>query len=216
MATHRDRLIQAVGGLESFGQSFNWRTHFPERAAEGAIAGGVQDIEAGLATLSVVGATPEMAEQWIAGYVAKWTKYQSAGARTANWMITGPARFPVDRNRKRMEVEHKRMNEVMDYVANAGFWARNRLRKAERREAVAAAEQDGVTYAGRTVAGVRLVENTTMERIQLFFPGKPDPDMIAELKARAFRWAPSVGAWQRQLTNNGRWAAECVLKKLHA
>ena len=43
--------------------------------------------------------------------------------------------------------------------------------------------------------------------------GKPDADTRAELKSSGFRWAPSVGAWQRQLTDNAIRAAdrlECI------
>ena len=41
-------------------------------------------------------------------------------------------------------------------------------------------------------------------RIQLFFEGKPEPEVRDILKSNGFRWAPSVGAWQRQLNNNGK------------
>lgn len=63
------------------------------------------------------------------------------------------------------------------------------------------------------VAGVRVVENADDNRLQLFFDGKPADAVRKELKSRGFRWAPSVGAWQRQLNNGARWAAECVLKR---
>ena len=42
--------------------------------------------------------------------------------------------------------------------------------------------------------------NREDNRLQVFFDGKPDADTRAELKSNGFRWAPSVGAWQRQLT----------------
>ena len=68
----------------------------------------------------------------------------------------------------------------------------------------------------REVAGVRVEEDTDAVRLRLHFPGKPAPAIIAELKARGFRWAPSEGAWQRQLSNSARWAADCVLKLVEA
>lgn len=52
------------------------------------------------------------------------------------------------------------------------------------------------------VNGVRVLENTEAMRLQLFFDGKPSADVIQVLKSNAFKWAPSIGAWQRQLTNN--------------
>ena len=62
--------------------------------------------------------------------------------------------------------------------------------------------------------GVRVVENADDNRLQLFFDGKPADDVRNELKRSGFRWAPSVGAWQRQLNNSARWAAECVLRRV--
>jgi hypothetical protein len=52
------------------------------------------------------------------------------------------------------------------------------------------------------INGVRFLENHEAMRIQIFFEGKPDAAMITLLKSCAFKWAPSVKAWQRQLTNN--------------
>ena len=55
--------------------------------------------------------------------------------------------------------------------------------------------------------------NREDNRLQVFFDGKPDADTRAELKSSGFRWAPSVGAWQRQLTDNAIRAAdrlECI------
>jgi len=52
------------------------------------------------------------------------------------------------------------------------------------------------------VNGVRVVENPDAMRLQIFFDGKPAADIIALMKSNAFKWAPSIGAWQRQLTNN--------------
>lgn len=39
-------------------------------------------------------------------------------------------------------------------------------------------------------------------RLRIYFDGKPDNDLRSKLKHNGFRWAPSVGAWQRQLTDN--------------
>jgi hypothetical protein len=62
-------------------------------------------------------------------------------------------------------------------------------------------------------SGLRIVENVEANRLQMFFPGKPPAAVIAELKSRGFRWAPSEGAWQRHLSNSARWAAGLVKAK---
>jgi hypothetical protein len=52
------------------------------------------------------------------------------------------------------------------------------------------------------INGVRILENTEAMRLQIFFNGKPDREMIDLLKRHAFKWSPSNMAWQRQLNNN--------------
>ena len=60
----------------------------------------------------------------------------------------------------------------------------------------------------------KVVENTEIMRLQLIFDGKPEPEVRDILKSNGFRWAPSQGAWQRQLTNNAKYALKCVMKEL--
>lgn len=67
-----------------------------------------------------------------------------------------------------------------------------------------------------TIAGVKVVENAELMRVQLFFDDKPDDSIRALLKSHGFRWAPAHGAWQRQLTPNGIFAAKRVLKQLYS
>ena len=62
----------------------------------------------------------------------------------------------------------------------------------------------------------RIVENTDLMRIQLIFDGKPDLEVRDILKSNGFRWAPSLGVWQRQLTANGKYAAKQVIKQIAA
>jgi len=64
--------------------------------------------------------------------------------------------------------------------------------------------------------GYRLVENTEINRIQILFDAKPDADTRAILKRNGFRWAPSQDAWQRQLNENGRYAAKRALASIAA
>ena len=54
-------------------------------------------------------------------------------------------------------------------------------------------------FVGWEFDGGRAEINRADNRLQLFFDGKPDADVRAELKSYGFRWAPSVNAWQRQL-----------------
>ena len=53
-------------------------------------------------------------------------------------------------------------------------------------------------------------------RVQFLFDGKPKQEVRDILKGWAFRWSPSRGAWVRQATANGLYAAKMVRKQLDA
>lgn len=65
-------------------------------------------------------------------------------------------------------------------------------------------------YVGWEFDGGRVEANKTENRLQIFFDEKPDDAARAELKENGFRWAPSAGAWQRQLNDNAYYAAGYV------
>lgn len=60
----------------------------------------------------------------------------------------------------------------------------------------------------------KVVENTEAMRYQIIFDGKPDTEVRTLLKSNGFKWAPSQGAWQRQITTNGKYALNRVVEKL--
>jgi len=86
------------------------------------------------------------------------------------------------------------------------------------KERIAALEKEAQQAAANTGPvkgdGYELVENADMGRIQFIFDGKPDDGTRALLKENGFRWAPSQGAWQRMLNDNGRSAARRVMQAL--
>lgn len=60
----------------------------------------------------------------------------------------------------------------------------------------------------------KAVENTDAMRYQIIFDGKPDANIRNILKGNGFKWAPSQGAWQRQITTNGKYAFKKVIEEL--
>lgn len=74
----------------------------------------------------------------------------------------------------------------------------------------------GIESSEEQVGPVRIVQNAEDNRLQLFFPGKPAEEVRAELKGYGFRWAPSVGAWQRHLSNAAIYYARIVAAKVPA
>ena len=62
-------------------------------------------------------------------------------------------------------------------------------------------------FVGWEFPGGRAEINEGENRLQLFFDEKPTEEQRQELKHNGFKWAPSQGAWQRQLNRNAIFAA---------
>ena len=60
----------------------------------------------------------------------------------------------------------------------------------------------------------KVIENTEIMRLQIIFDGKPPAGARDLLKSHGFRWSPKNSAWQRQLTNNARYALRQIRKDL--
>lgn len=64
------------------------------------------------------------------------------------------------------------------------------------------------------VEGLTVVENAEAMRIQLIFDEKPDEKTRDLLKSYGFRWSPRYTAWQRNLNENGKYAARQVIQSI--
>ena len=65
-------------------------------------------------------------------------------------------------------------------------------------------------YVGWEFDGGHVEANREQSRLQVFFEDKPDAGARQQLKEHGFRWAPSVGAWQRLLNGNAYYAADRI------
>ena len=120
------------------------------------------------------------------------------------------------------EARHRMESEYLSHDAPYPGWALSNnnanIRRIKERiaqlqkEAERAAMGDEATQERGN--GYLLKENHEIGRIQFIFDGKPDEDTRSLLKYWGFRWAPSEGAWQRILNDNGRYAAQQVRKTL--
>lgn len=82
---------------------------------------------------------------------------------------------------------------------------KERLTELEKKEAASGNETVSLEFTG---GDIHL--NFEQDRLQIEFPGKPNPETITLLKKNGFRWSPSNRAWQRQLTSNALIAATNV------
>nr|DAF04424.1 MAG TPA: protein of unknown function (DUF3560) [Caudoviricetes sp.] len=82
---------------------------------------------------------------------------------------------------------------------------RDRIEELEKR-------QDSPAPEGWKFGGGKVVINAELNRLQIVLDDCPDADTKQALKSHGFRWAPSQGAWQRQLTDNAIHAAKAITR----
>lgn len=200
--------------------AYRWTSWTPEKRADGDIAGYVNDVLAFAEMLEPLATTTDKIAEAVAQverYRLKYIDWEytlwAAKGRTASPMITGPARFPVDRNNKALNAEMKKINAYLAWREKAEAAAR----KAVNMVGYVAPPKPEGSKTGQKVnefPGFKVIENYDMDRVQFVFPDKPSAEERAMLKGAAFKWAPSQGAWQRQLTNNAIYAAKRIIAEL--
>lgn len=104
---------------------------------------------------------------------------------------------------------------MIDWTMKFGFGLQNnnanikrmeeRLEELERKQAKSSDEPTAYSFIGGAI-----LLNFEMDRLQILYETKPDPETISKLKRNGFKWAPSQKAWQRQLTQNAKRSAEAV------
>jgi hypothetical protein len=120
---------------------------------------------------------------------------------------TGIPAYQLQNNNAEIRRLRDRVEEITRRIADAEAHADD----ADAQAAISAAKENGDAVEA---TGPRLVRNAALNRLQVFFDGKPAAEIRAQLKSAGFKWAPSTGAWQRQLTDNAVRAAQEILDGL--
>lgn len=114
-------------------QAHAWNSFHPERRAQQAQAEFAADVNGVYRDLARFARTDEqralLAEEmsrFKQGWLERYDAILDARGRTANPMVTGPARFPVARNEKALQAEQNRMREF-------GEWRERAIRAIRRR-----------------------------------------------------------------------------------
>lgn len=111
----------------------------------------------------------------------------------------------------------KSVAESWDKKPVQGFYLTNNNAKIKatkaRIEELTKAKEAGTKETIKTDV-CQVIENSEIMRLQLVFDGKPDDETRNILKKNGFRWAPSSGSWQRQLTDNARYSTKKVIEQL--
>lgn len=106
---------------------------------------------------------------------------------------------------------------MIDWTMKFGFGLSNNLasiKRIEERIELMKVKQHNAQEIGANefiFDGFKVIFNHEADRIQIQHDVKPSAEVIYRLKSNGFRWSPRFTAWQRQLNQNGKWAAERVL-----
>jgi hypothetical protein len=183
-AAIRDQLEQSVGGARNLASFYTQRSMMDlnKRAAR-LLDEAANDCLAMLERVRVAVNAENLGDyaQWsdaelIARYVRLWSACQHAASRVASPMVTGPAKFPVHRNNKRIATEDRRYSDLSQFtkgIAGRIVKRANGARKAslgtdglasaelqdlEARHAKRVQRQDLNTKAGKIIRRLKLTE----------------------------------------------------------
>jgi hypothetical protein len=94
--------------------------------------------------------------------------------------------------------------------------AKQQLLKAQKvaERKTEAANQDQCAPPLATGQGWQICNDIEDDRVRVYFDWKPPAELRAIVNGYGFRWSPTVGAWQRQNTANGMYAARRVAAAL--
>lgn len=105
---------------------------------------------------------------------------------------------------------------IPDYMGRAGFAAyafqnsNANIKRVKARIAQLEKRQSQETTAKVYDNGIEIINNIEANRIQVFFPGKPDESIRTELKHYGFRWSPKNGCWQAYINARSKQAATAI------
>ncbi len=132
IAVVEDRTLSILAGTfaatiaaKDIEYSFHALTHFPERRTLSELEGLAERLNGFAAYMVELWEQAKLPlpdadlEAFARRHVEITAKYWVAEGRCMNWFITGPARFPVARNEKRMRVSDARRADISAHIATA-------------------------------------------------------------------------------------------------
>ncbi len=94
--------------------AYYWSSMDPYRSARININEHIQELNSDLSVI------PECEhEQFTQGYIKYYLDWISAKSRTASAMVTGPAKFPTERNRKALDLEQRKYESFQNWRERA-------------------------------------------------------------------------------------------------
>ncbi len=205
-----------LGSFERIVSAFSMATHHPEKQAQRAIDAYVSKMNSDYAFVAEDAKSPRqqqvLQEEMAAykeAYKGRYQKWLGIINRQASAFVVGPARFPVERQRRLRDQEEKVLKEME-------AWSRRALKKIQTKVLDAdlvkpASTQPRKNIVDNDIATVERDEEENRIRIR-FKDGKP-PDVVRDrLKRSGWRWSPKNSAWQRMNTTATERSAMAILE----
>ena len=101
---------------------------------------------------------------------------------------------------------------MIDWTMKLGFGLQNNLaniKRVEERILILERKEEKAATIGSEATqynGFTVTMNHEADRIQIKHESKPSIEVISHLKRNGFKWSPSFGSWQRQITQNALWS----------
>lgn len=137
------------------------------------------------------------------------------GFDRASFTVNAAARLRTAAGRGEHAAVRRALADVRAWQERTGreFWtARNRVWSLGDEPAATEEPSEAAAPSGREVlhddgAGTVVYRNHEADRIQIAYPGKPEPATLERLKRAGWHWSPSGGVWQRKATAAAEWSA---------
>jgi hypothetical protein len=159
--------MQHLTSLENLAVSaFRWTSFDPDKRGRETIESYNADL------IQLLSEVPEEKQDYVKEkFIKMLSAWLSAHSRCASSMITGPSNFPVERNRKANDVEHKRMGEFIQ-------WRENIAEKLNRKPKPTPADE--LTETKELIEELKQAQNSFKIINKIFKNGKEDYDSIRE------------------------------------
>lgn len=165
-------------------------SHTPEKRAESVVKDYSEELDSDFKEIESASGT-EVAEDYKRRYRGKLADYLRSMANTASAFIVGPAKFPVEKNRKRQEATEKKYNEFREW--------RERFLKAVKRNKQSVDKVDRVEHltaeiiketdlikhckeVNKVVRDGKLTDAQKVEKIKLISQALTDAEIFNLLK----------------------------------
>ncbi len=124
----------------------------------------------------------------------------------------------LENKRHYLKHEYQVIPGISDFKEGSDHWrrihlesiSRNIREKQKRIEALRQVQE--MPSIDKTINNIRILTDKDENRIKLFFPSKPTPEIIKKLKENGFHWSPFNKAWQRMISNQSIHLAEEITK----